>query len=719
MECSAVDVAQATEQDHAGNKVFGMENFGNTCYSNSILQCLYYSKAFRESLLQHNPTRRDLRSETRGIKPHAFTAKYEQIIAKKIKDQRSDGQSAPPPTAASASSALEERPKAQRKGLLFGRKFTPVNHSPPAATVVPDNKAVSTCLVSCAECELLPLETRHKLAQSSLGNLQVMVTHTPPLSVLDSNLPLIDTSAGTHMQNALSLLQDTAEKNQLSVDPGVLRMLSVVVVGMPIPEPRITEQINPFSANPSIDHRKRLALINGPILNVDSILPVTRNYIEISRAEPNEKQDTLLYALRDMYEAMSEHASATGVVLPSHFISTLKEQNYIFRQTNMHQDAHEFFNFLINDIIETLGRELTGPNWCRDTFQGQIANETRCLRCESITLREEPFLDLAVDIPLNGCSYSLSHTLDNYSRLEMLRHQNKFYCNTCVSLQEAQKTSKISKLPQVLVVNFKRFKYDEQLGKMVKLFDPVSYPQLLRLFNTSSDHHRNVPDLYRLYALVVHIGGGPMHGHYVLMCKIDAGVWLLFDDETVEIVDDSYVMRFFGDGPGLASTYILFYERQKQEPDPTDPLADLDLGYNITNIFNGCEVMEDGLQNPSGVSHDDKCHDADVIHTTNRARSIKSEGREDGAAGIDHYDTKPNDHPRPKSMRFGRNNASESASSFVSDATDFLERIRAQPTPQESVIQEAAAANPAKPAKPAKASKSSKRRSIFGFMRKS
>lgn len=41
----------------------------------------------------------------------------------------------------------------------------------------------------------------------------------------------------------------------------------------------------------------------------------------------------------------------------------------------------------------------------------------------------------------------------------------------------------------------------------------------------------------RLFAVVVHIGRGPNHGHYVAMVK-SGGRWLLFDDEVVELVSE-------------------------------------------------------------------------------------------------------------------------------------------------------------------------------------
>lgn len=46
----------------------------------------------------------------------------------------------------------------------------------------------------------------------------------------------------------------------------------------------------------------------------------------------------------------------------------------------------------------------------------------------------------------------------------------------------------------------------------------------------------------RLFAVVVHIGRGPNHGHYVAVVK-SGGRWLLFDDEIVELVDEQVRVR--------------------------------------------------------------------------------------------------------------------------------------------------------------------------------
>lgn len=74
----------------------------------------------------------------------------------------------------------------------------------------------------------------------------------------------------------------------------------------------------------------------------------------------------------------------------------------------MQQDAHEFLNYLLNTIADILQEErkqekqngrlpnggLDGegggapdPTWVHEIFQGTLTNETRCLTCETVSVR--------------------------------------------------------------------------------------------------------------------------------------------------------------------------------------------------------------------------------------------------------------------------------------------------------------------------------------------
>jgi ubiquitin carboxyl-terminal hydrolase 9/13 len=92
----------------------------------------------------------------------------------------------------------------------------------------------------------------------------------------------------------------------------------------------------------------------------------------------------------------------------------------------------------------------------------------------------------------------------------------------------------------------------------VKLTYRVVFPFSLRLFNTSDD----APDpdrLYDLFAIVVHVGTGPHHGHYVAIIKVGRR-WCVFDDETITFIEEADIVRYYGDTPGTGSAYVLFYQ---------------------------------------------------------------------------------------------------------------------------------------------------------------
>ncbi|KAL8060984.1 hypothetical protein ABFX02_02G059600 [Erythranthe guttata] len=290
--------------------------------------------------------------------------------------------------------------------------------------------------------------------------------------------------------------------------------------------------------------------------------------------------ENLLTCLADLFSQISSQKKKTGVVAPKRFVQRLRKENDVFRGY-MHQDAHEFLNFLLNQLVEILekaphkvkGEDVpNGPcnggqvnglvkqeppiTWVHNTFQGILTNETRCLRCETVTARDEIFLDLSIDIEQNS---SITSCLKNFSSTETLNANDKFFCDKCSSLQEAQKRMRIKKPPRILVIHLKRFKFMEQLNRHKKLSYRVVFPLELKLSTTVGDADSE----YSLFAVVVHIGSGPNHGHYVSLVK-SHNHWLFFDDENVEIIDESAIQTFFGSAQEYSTNtdhgYILFYE---------------------------------------------------------------------------------------------------------------------------------------------------------------
>ena len=256
----------------------------------------------------------------------------------------------------------------------------------------------------------------------------------------------------------------------------------------------------------SPEYKKKQALMAGPILNM--------NYQNTTSYDMNE---SLFTALKDIFEAVVVNPSRNGVISPIKFLEVLRRENEMFR-SQMHQDAHEFLNLLLNTVVENvdayakrveaekakneeaqpsengdlaktesptvsfptfLPQPLNGfggpstTRWVHELFEGTLTSETRCLTCENISQRDEPFLDLSVDLDQHS---SVTSCLRRFSEEEMLCERNKFHCDNCGGLQEAEKRMKIKRLPKILALHLKRFKYTEDLQRLQKLFHKVVYP---------------------------------------------------------------------------------------------------------------------------------------------------------------------------------------------------------------------------------------------------
>ncbi|KAK2164277.1 hypothetical protein NP493_1423g01026 [Ridgeia piscesae] len=302
--------------------------------------------------------------------------------------------------------------------------------------------------------------------------------------------------------------------------------------------------------------------------------PFREKVLQYKQQQKNQKRETLLTCLADLFHSIATQKKKVGTVAPKKFIQRLRKENELF-DNYMQQDAHEFLNYLLNTVADLLqaekqvktrastnGTVKPEPTWVHDIFQGTLTNETRCLNCETVSSKDEDFLDLSVDVEQNT---SISHCLRGFSSTETLSSEYKYYCEVCCSKQEAQKRMRVKKLPNLLALHLKRFKYMEQLNRHTKLSYRVVFPLELRLFNKSDDAC-NPDRMYDLTAVVVHCGNGPNRGHYISIVKSHR-FWLLFDDDIVDKMEASSIEEFFGLTSDVQknseSGYILFYQSRE------------------------------------------------------------------------------------------------------------------------------------------------------------
>ncbi|XP_044307785.1 ubiquitin carboxyl-terminal hydrolase 19 isoform X3 [Varanus komodoensis] len=179
--------------------------------------------------------------------------------------------------------------------------------------------------------------------------------------------------------------------------------------------------------------------------------------------------------------------------------------------------------------------------------------------------------------------FTLEQCLNLFTKPEVLAPEEAWYCPKCKQHREASKQLMLWRLPNVLIIQLKRFSFRSFIWRD-KISDIVDFPVRnldLSKFCIGQKDEQQVP-MYDLYAVINHYGG-MIGGHYTAYARLpsdknsqrsDVG-WRLFDDSTVTTVDESQVVTRYA--------YVLFYRRRNSPverpprgpPHPSDPRADL------------------------------------------------------------------------------------------------------------------------------------------------
>ncbi|EJS43991.1 ubp9p [Saccharomyces arboricola H-6] len=555
------------------NKIFGYENFGNTCYCNSVLQCLYNISEFRCSVLQYPEripvTDRIRKSDLKGSKIRVFTNESFETSANggssNSGSQNNDTeevhnryhfQLSDQDTSSSSTQENQNNTEKKRNSFMgFGK----------------NKSMIKDCTKKDENDESERLQLVHTVVMASdplteklhEGCKRILVGRFPP----KQGEPFLKTTYTAHQANChcnsnlpKSRDEPTRDGNDLADSETLNHAAS----------DSNSDKENTF---PTSEQRKKVALIKGPILNIDHLLYPT-------------EEATLYNGLKDIFESITENKSLTGIVSPSEFVKILKKENVLFN-TMMQQDAHEFLNFLLNDFSEFIeyhnptvnfGPEKilnhSSKNFISGLFKGTLTNRIRCLTCDNITSRDEPFLDFPIEVQGDD-ETDIQRILKSYQQREMLNGVNKFYCNKCYGLQEAERVVGLKQLPYILSLHLKRFKYSEEQNLNIKLFNKIRYPLSL---DVSSTFESSVSKKYELCGVVIHMGSGPQHGHYVCICKNEKYGWLLYDDETVESIKEETVLQFTGHPGDQTTAYVLFYKetsihKVEKQAENTDTLS--------------------------------------------------------------------------------------------------------------------------------------------------
>lgn len=167
--------------------------------------------------------------------------------------------------------------------------------------------------------------------------------------------------------------------------------------------------------------------------------------------------------------------------------------------------------------IEKLAKKI-GFNFVSEDFGGITLRRTKCLECESVTERKEPFYDICVPIPVSDSDIEdMASQFYRHSCVttENLRDTNKYWCEQCVRYNEARREVSYERLPNLLVLQLKRF--STSVGGTEKMNNYVPTPLVLECFcdQCSNLAHEQKLHSYQLYAVIMHLGATMASGHYI------------------------------------------------------------------------------------------------------------------------------------------------------------------------------------------------------------
>lgn len=169
--------------------------------------------------------------------------------------------------------------------------------------------------------------------------------------------------------------------------------------------------------------------------------------------------------------------------------------NRYFSPLKMH-DLPEFLRFIINKL------EPEVPE-INQIFQGIFCSKITCLRCQNLSVKFEPFIDLQLELSSN-----LDKSFSLFTKEEGLTPN--YLCPNCKQKTEASKQIMISKAPNYLLIQIKRFR---QIPYPHKVSSLIRYKKKMDISNYSDEKCE-----YELLGVSVHTGSID-NGHYLAYCK--------------------------------------------------------------------------------------------------------------------------------------------------------------------------------------------------------
>ncbi|XP_048025852.1 ubiquitin carboxyl-terminal hydrolase 42 isoform X1 [Megalobrama amblycephala] len=252
-------------------------------------------------------------------------------------------------------------------------------------------------------------------------------------------------------------------------------------------------------------------------------------------------------------------ANSGNVIKPISVLNELKRIGKHFRFGSQ-EDAHEFLRYTVDAMQKSclpgnkLDRQTQATTFVHQIFGGYLRSRVKCLNCKAVSDTFDPYLDVSLEIKT---AQTLTKAFEQFVKPEQLDGDNAYKCSKCKKMVTASKRFTIHRSSNVLTVSLKRFT-NFNGGKITK---DVRYTEYLDLRPFMSQS-QGEPQIYALYAVLVHSGFSCHAGHYYCYIKASNGQWYQMNDSSVSLSDIRTVLN--------QQAYLLFYIRSPDVKNGSD-----------------------------------------------------------------------------------------------------------------------------------------------------
>ncbi|GAB1288660.1 Ubiquitin carboxyl-terminal hydrolase 1 [Apodemus speciosus] len=517
----------------------GLNNLGNTCYLNSILQVLYFCPGFKT-----------------GVK-HLFN-----IISRKkeaLKDdtnQKDKASCKEDPLASyelicSLQSLIISVEQLQASFLLNPEKYTDELATQPRRLLNTlrelnpmyegylqhDAQEVLQCILGNIQetCQFLKKEEIKNLAELSISS-----------KVEEKSLEKEEASGANSTEtDSVRNLEDFKEQ----LPKGNWKRKSDSESGSMKKKVKLSREPQPLEENQRQTRSKRKAtgdtlelapkIIPKCVSESESAKPSQKkSKVKINWLKPSSKQPSILSKFCSLGKITTNQRSKGQ---PKESEGDLEED---LEKDNTVNGGPESLESSVTPVDSSeaksanKGAEQIGFELVEKLFQGQLVLRTRCLECESLTERREDFQDISVPVQEDELSKveesseispepktemkTLRWAISQFASVERIVGEDKYFCENCHHYTEAERSLLFDKMPEVITIHLKCFaasglEFDCYGGGLSKINTPLLTPLKLSLGEWST---KPTTDSYGLFAVVMHSGITISSGHYTASVKV-------------------------------------------------------------------------------------------------------------------------------------------------------------------------------------------------------